>query len=427
MAEETETNQTANRSNDCPVILHLSDLHFGLDGSRQGDVDAAEVLNGLIASVVGLPPDWKPSIVCITGDITWQGQQRGYDIAGPWIHSLLKALDLPVSHVIACPGNHDSVRDRALVRAPEAKAADEVLTLDRLEECEEPFELYIKFCETCGFTRYTLYDQESYLVGQRLLGDIRFVVCNSAWFSRDNYDEGKLWLGLGLLRAMQLPLSSDPEPILTVSLLHHPREFFHISDRGDNPGRAGAFPYLLERSHLILSGHTHELPAPPDIKRLRTLHIKAGSAYAGIHYPNTFCIVRIEKEGFRYHYYRTEPGSSSDLWRAEDKPVLVKFPWIEIADRVELCRKQVEDCIAELSGHRANFDLSSAVERADALAHFVESHTELIPNELLIQAYIQLGEVEADRVMQDNELYGTPKDLSRAIDYVKKAKDVRAE
>ena len=70
MVEERENNQTANPSSDCPVILHLSDLHFGLDDSRQGDVDAAEVLNALSASVVGLSPDWKPSpyISVISGD-----------------------------------------------------------------------------------------------------------------------------------------------------------------------------------------------------------------------------------------------------------------------------------------------------------------------------------------------------------------------
>lgn len=447
MAEQTERGQAATLSRNCPVILHLSDLHFGLDNSRQGDVDAHEVLGALMTSVLKLPSDWKPTMVCITGDITWKGQQRGYDIARPWIQSLLKALELPVSHVIVCPGNHDCLRDKALARASEVTDADKVLTLDRLARCEEPFERYIEFCEASGFSEYTLHDQESHLVGKRLLENIRFVVCNSAWFSQDDHDAGQLWLGLGLLRAMQLPLSSDPEAILTVSLLHHPHEFLHISDRGNNTGRPGAFPYLVERSHLILSGHTHELPAPPDIRRLKALHIRAGSAYSGIDYPNTFCVVRIETEGFRYHYYRTEPGSSSELWRAEDKPVFVKFPWLdqrpsaatgmaqeelgdvkrEIADRAELCRKRVQDSIAQTAAYLDGFEYPSAFESAEMLAEFVESHRSLIPRELLVKAYIQLGETEVVKVNLENVQFGKPKDFSRAVSFVERAKDVGAE
>jgi len=64
MAEEKENNQPANPSSDCPVILHLSDLHFGSDDSRQGEADLYAVLDPLIALVADLQADWKPTIVC---------------------------------------------------------------------------------------------------------------------------------------------------------------------------------------------------------------------------------------------------------------------------------------------------------------------------------------------------------------------------
>ncbi|WFE37297.1 metallophosphoesterase [Micromonospora sp. WMMD998] len=98
-----------------PVILHLSDLHFGSDYGfplqprevptlRQTLDEAIEA--GL--ERVGSPP---VGIVVISGDITTRGENEGFLEAQTFIERLLGRLRLTPEQLVLVPGNHDILLD----------------------------------------------------------------------------------------------------------------------------------------------------------------------------------------------------------------------------------------------------------------------------------------------------------------------------
>ena len=66
-----------------PVILHLSDLHFGYDGGQAARRENA--LRELVKTVAELDQAWLPSVVCISGDIAMYARDPEYDQAAKWL------------------------------------------------------------------------------------------------------------------------------------------------------------------------------------------------------------------------------------------------------------------------------------------------------------------------------------------------------
>ncbi|WP_144412134.1 metallophosphoesterase [Paenibacillus riograndensis] len=73
------------------VILHLSDLHFG---SERGNVSKiakrALCLNNLLECIKERPPEWQPTLICISGDIGYSGSAEDYVEASDWLSRLLE-------------------------------------------------------------------------------------------------------------------------------------------------------------------------------------------------------------------------------------------------------------------------------------------------------------------------------------------------
>ena len=121
-----------NTGEEPPVILHLSDLHFGRDVGGQKNAERKLVLDQLADKVVSLDAAWRPTVVCITGDISWRACEKDYEDAGKWIEDLLRKIGLDNEHLVLCPGNHDIDRDQAdRIPRPEASnssSADKALS-----------------------------------------------------------------------------------------------------------------------------------------------------------------------------------------------------------------------------------------------------------------------------------------------------------
>jgi 3',5'-cyclic AMP phosphodiesterase CpdA len=100
------------------VILHLSDLHFGWNGADKNELANRNLaLNGLLSRLAELDREWKPDLVCITGDIGWAGEKNDYKATKEWILNLLDTLSLTPDDLFVCPGNHDSYRPLAITNA----------------------------------------------------------------------------------------------------------------------------------------------------------------------------------------------------------------------------------------------------------------------------------------------------------------------
>ena len=310
-------------------ILHLSDLHFGMEPTEKISSTAVDrrnlTLKGMVKALEKVDPEWMPNVVVVSGDIGWKGVESDYKKAKDWLtERLLPVLKLSPRNLIVCPGNHDIDRAKTIgmLPPPSSKEADEWLKLENLEGFSRPFEAYVTFCSETGITPLSIGDQKNYLAGMRDLGSLRFVVLNSAWFCRGDKDKDKLWLGKPLLEKMAAnehlidkdDYDSRFSP-LTVALFHHPPEWLNECEYNTYGNRQSAVEYLSLRSHIILSGHVHARPAEPHRQFNRAWLVKGGTAYAEYSYQNHFSILRIDiaSRTFERISHEFDPGINE--WR----------------------------------------------------------------------------------------------------------------
>jgi hypothetical protein len=186
------------------TILHITDLHFGWEGENPSDKAERKVcLDGLLSEISKLQPPWKPSIVCLTGDVGWRGAPSDYAEAKKWLDLLLSSCDLTHDRLIVSPGNHDVNRKIAekIPRPNNSSEADKALRPPVEHYFIQPFSEFIDFNTNSRIPALRFGNEESHLVGERRLSDLRFVVLNSSWFSKDDDD----FQTLGRIPGITLP------------------------------------------------------------------------------------------------------------------------------------------------------------------------------------------------------------------------------
>lgn len=306
-----------------PTILHLTDIHFGWEGNYpSGLADRKVCLDGLLNQLRTVEPEWKPTIICLTGDIAWKGTSSDYAEAKKWLDELLSITGLTYNELVVCAGNHDVFREKAkkLPRPESTKDADEVLSPPIAQHFEGPFSDFIAFCKLVRIPNLKFGNVESQLVGTRQIDGVRLVVFNSAWFSKDNEDKGKLWLGQPHLKYMegnsQLPvLGADDSAPITVALMHHPAEWLHTDEQHAAASRPNTMDFLAHRCHLLLTGHTHGEVRRADRIADGSLHFTGGSAYAGASHFNSFRLIRITANNVEDRSFEFDPRSTDNTWR----------------------------------------------------------------------------------------------------------------
>jgi hypothetical protein len=311
-------------ANCMPNILHLSDLHFGDDKDATARGLRTESLDLLVKELKNLDAAWKPDILAISGDLTWQGRASGYTELTKWLRQkLFPATGLTAPDCIVCPGNHDIDREAAEYlerRTSDPNRADELLRPEGLAKgFAPPFAVFAKFAKNLRIPAPTLQGKPNHLAGVRDLKGIRFVCANSAWFCRDSRtDRSQLWLGQHLIRTVMGGIHEDAydsSPI-TVTLLHHPEGWLADAECNSYNDRSPSFVYLARRSHLILSGHTHgrivECSRPYDRARL----VLSGAAYDNHQYRNNFSILKIDLHARTVTRRPWEMDPSGPRWEA---------------------------------------------------------------------------------------------------------------
>jgi hypothetical protein len=166
-------------------------------------------------------------------------------------------------------------------------------------------------------------DVESYLVGERTLGELRFITLNSAWSANDDQDEGKLWLGLPHLKYLdaykQLPsIRFDGKGPITVALMHHPPVWFHTDERQASPTRPNTIDYLARRCHILLTGHTHGEVRRADRIAEGVWHFTGGAAYAGASHFNSFRLLQVDSHEIVYRSFEFNPSASENNWKSSE-------------------------------------------------------------------------------------------------------------
>lgn len=201
-------------SNEIVNILHLSDLHFGVENYKNPKIPQTararrkNALDGLIKYLVWLNSKYKLNVIVVTGDIGWAGAKDDYIEAKKWFDELLKNLEFSPEQLCFVPGNHDLDRKKAeakKIEIPTASAvADDKLALENVKELVDLFAEYNNFCKNMmEVPSYTLNGGESFLYGTREIAGLKFLGLNSAWYHFKDDIHGKLWLGLPQLEGMK--------------------------------------------------------------------------------------------------------------------------------------------------------------------------------------------------------------------------------
>lgn len=290
-------------------ILHLSDIHFGVEPKPEANITSTalsrrdNVLSQLIDFVSGVEPEWKPDIVVLTGDLGWSGKDSDYKQAAQWLDKLLETLNLTREALIICAGNHDINRKIAkyYVRPDNCVQADEFLAIENVDELIRPFEAFNDFCESFGINKLYIGEkqQEQHLYGVCDIKGLRFIILNSSWFCRDNSDKSKLWLGLPQLEVMKskghlVDNKQFNDAPVTISMFHHPREWFSESEYSYYTDRKCAYNYIVEKSHIVFNGHVHSAIVEPTKDTNGAWIFTGGTTYSGQDYRNSFQIVQVD-------------------------------------------------------------------------------------------------------------------------------------
>lgn len=103
-----------------PVILHLSDIHFGTKPSKDGPVEMHRFYSGdyerplhehLIAEFgsksAHFEQDHSRFVLVLSGDLTYQGTEDEFERVHEFLVLLCESLTLPRDRVVLVPGNHD--------------------------------------------------------------------------------------------------------------------------------------------------------------------------------------------------------------------------------------------------------------------------------------------------------------------------------
>ena len=294
-------------------ILHLSDIHFS-NAEILEEKKRSRILNSLITTIKKISREnqiWKPNVIAISGDVTFKGSEHEYQHAEKWINNLLEATKLKNSDVFICPGNHDIRRN--VIRRETKKClhphklseyAKEKITIKRQAIQDFSHNAFQHFHNFCLKNKFNDFDCLEELKGQYLIGSklhqptgVRFNILNSAWLCRGlsplgkgvdkgPYDNGNLYLSKPLVETLFQEIKdkrkrgSELEKTPSVTLVHHPPDWLHWSERYRNsPKSYPAYEIVADYSDIILSGHEHALGKRPDIVYNQAQLIISGASY----------------------------------------------------------------------------------------------------------------------------------------------------
>ncbi|MBF0108536.1 MAG: SUMF1/EgtB/PvdO family nonheme iron enzyme [Magnetococcales bacterium] len=271
--------------------LHLSDVHF----TNNKEYDQEVILTALIDSMQWFREQHslRPDLIFLTGDLAYSGERSQYESAEKFLDALIVATGIDKGRLFIVPGNHDADRKKArglartLVDDNDANqyfSPDGLLhhISDKQRAFADWYNGYFgkKFPEdsSCGPVEMIEID------GCK----IAILPLNSALFSQDDRDQGKLWLGRRALdREIDKlrPLNAD----LKIALIHHPFDWLNDHEKANIKTK------LADAVDIVLRGHLHENDIENTIGSGGSLfHMAAGAGYQTSKYPNRALFATVE-------------------------------------------------------------------------------------------------------------------------------------
>lgn len=286
------------------LLIHITDAHI----VASDDVvrNRAKVIAAAAASEV---MSVEAIHLVFSGDMVQSGRVDEYNVLSAFVGSLVYELrrirDVPI-HYINAPGNHDcdftgdqSVREMVL---RSALIDPDSVTMGVGDALRTPQLHYIEYASrhTASGPERPTASCETFRIDGAI--SIRYVVFNSALFSRRDEQQGKLYVQIP--RKEAVPADSDR----VVCVMHHPLGWL----MPDNAREMAQFASSV--GDLFLFGHEHEHAG----HQIRELYSNASVAYLHGHLLNSykepgnsgFQTIEVDRAlGFRVRSYKLD-GSS---------------------------------------------------------------------------------------------------------------------
>lgn len=284
------------------VIMHMSDIHFGIPEKRQNSSDRKNVQDSFInsyAEFIKANSNWAPDILVISGDIAWNGSIENFRQAEKFFEKffMIEGNKILPSQVVVCFGNHDTYVDKYLdispnnnnmaydkglpgyVERPAQKLNsnseewemnnNDVLTIEDVEKYYHRFKNIEEFCNNMGFVNLNNFTSDSkykHAYGSCSVKGVDFICLNTEWDfwgSKDKTAEGHLRIGSRIYHSANKflynfkPFIYGTPPRIVV--YHRRLEHLHGMEQFSvNPDKFDScVGNLIFRNDVSLSGHEH--------------------------------------------------------------------------------------------------------------------------------------------------------------------------
>lgn len=226
-------------------IIHLSDIHFIDEESKNFILDRASKIVEIIHSVAYS----TDVLIVVSGDIAQSGKQEEYQVASVFFSNIKTQLEERGKKVefVFSPGNHDfDIRLNSTVRKfflkdswPNAfdKTTSEIYNL-----LLEPQKHFFDFSESLSSVRL----RRDHFITELHINSLKINIINSAMSSDVPESKGGLFLPLGEIEKIK----RDPSK-LNLTLLHHPNSWFH------NSISTQLKLAISNISDIVITGHEH--------------------------------------------------------------------------------------------------------------------------------------------------------------------------
>jgi len=280
------------------VIMHISDLHFGIE-KKDPTVDNAyrkkvlEKFKENYADMITHYPNYAPDILVVSGDIAFSGSPEDYEEAKDFftylIDEKLPGNRLTKESVILCFGNHDVQAETHIDFDSKKNVWTDYTarkTLDRPDpdldfEDFYTYELNISdryhrfrnaetFCKEMGFVELS-HNADSpykYAYGSRKnVKGIDFISLNTEWDFWGELDKDaaieRMRIGVNLYSNVTESFNNlfDPSTNPRFVVYHRPLEYLHKHEQNDprlnNPPDRTTGRMIVRQNDVSLNGHTH--------------------------------------------------------------------------------------------------------------------------------------------------------------------------
>lgn len=257
------------------IILHLSDLHIDNKGISFSKLHQA-LLNDIKNQITHIPD--KRLVIVVTGDIINKGDHDALQNAKKFFQRLKDITEEKLKAIYVIPGNHDKKRTSIndfLIPAYRGLSSDSTSKLFDKEFENKIWPLHMQEYEESGYSELIdyIYNElfKMYEIGNVAKSTFGvhileiegkkycFILLNTAWSCRDNYDTRKLILGKFQIEEISRQFhecTDDDTVYMTFAIGHHPIECFLGTEQDT------LFSHLISYTEInanaYLCGHTHD-------------------------------------------------------------------------------------------------------------------------------------------------------------------------